>query len=75
MMASGAHGERNGRAVLTERQVIDILLAEHGPGYYARAARAYGVDAAMIRRIVRGNSWRHLPRDKDWLLARARGAV
>ena len=51
-MASGAHGERNGRAVLTERQVIDILLAEHGPGYYARAARAYGVDAAMIRRIV-----------------------
>lgn len=63
-----ANGARNGRAVLTERQVVEILLTENP--VYTHLARAYGVDDALIRRIIIGNQWRHLPRDRAWLLAR-----
>lgn len=57
-----ARGERNGHAVLTEDQVIDIR--KHHTGRYgdgARLARRFGVSPQTICDIIKLRGWKHVP--------------
>lgn len=54
-------GERNGRALLTERQVNEMRqLWADGIGPTALAER-YGVACVTVEKIVYGCTWKHLP--------------
>lgn len=54
-------GERNNRALLTERQVAEIRRDYTGTyGECARIARRYGVSHAAIQDVVHGRSWPHV---------------
>jgi hypothetical protein len=55
-------GEAHGRAILTEREVVEMreLHADYGMTYAALAAW-YGVAAATAKAICRGRRWRHVP--------------
>lgn len=53
-------GERNGRALLTAEQVLEIrsLREQHsGP----ELARLYGVTVGCVHGVLSGENWRHLP--------------
>lgn len=51
-------GSRNGRAKLTDQQVIEIRsLYSQGGVSYAEIGRRYGVDKTTIGRVVSGTSW------------------
>lgn len=54
-----AKGERNGRAKLSEADVLDIRKKGR-PGKYAELARKYGVDLKTIKSAATGKSWRHI---------------
>lgn len=55
-------GSLNGLAKLTEAD-IPIIRAMHGPGVfgYQRIANIFGVDMALIYRIVKRKVWKHVP--------------
>lgn len=55
-----AHGERNGRAVLSE---ADVLRARHDLGAgqsQASVARSLGVQHGVVHRIANDRTWRHV---------------
>lgn len=74
MMVKGRHrcpvGEDTHRAVLTERQVLDIR-AEYAAGgiSYRLLASRYGVGETTIRNAISRKSWRHtaMARGGEWL--------
>lgn len=53
----GAIGERSPRAKLMEKQVLEILNSDELPRVLAER---YGVGAATIRAIRRGEIWKHI---------------
>lgn len=55
-------GERHGRAVLTEAEVVEMraLHADYGLTYRECAAW-YGIAPATAKAICRGRRWRHVP--------------
>jgi hypothetical protein len=53
-------GESNGRAVLTEANVIVIRELAHVGHSYRGLAREYGVSPRTIARIVKGEDWAHV---------------
>jgi len=55
---SGAEGEDNGRAKLTEKDVLDI---RKDPRRYPVIAAEYGVHRESIGYIKRRITWKHLP--------------
>lgn len=73
MMAKGRYvhvaphlvGEQHGRSKLSDQQVIDIRRARKRGLMAPTLAKEYGVSVATIHRIVRGQSWTHLPLDPD----------
>jgi len=52
-------GEAHGRALLTERDVIEILVT---PGSARLVSEKYGVSQGAIEQIRRGKNWTHIPR-------------
>lgn len=52
-----AAGERNGRVLLTERDVLKIREAREAKVAITKLAEEYGVHVATIDLIVRGKSW------------------
>jgi len=52
-------GEKNGRAILTEKQVIKIFK-QHGKKTYPELAEEFGVTRSCIQNIMLGKSWKHL---------------
>lgn len=52
-------GVEHSQAKLTEREVLEILRDERG---FSELGREYGVAAATIRSIKRGENWKHLSR-------------
>lgn len=56
-------GSRNGRAKLTEKDVLDIRAAEPVRGMSPRLSRKYGVSVTMIRYIREGKTWKHVTMD------------
>lgn len=58
-----ARGERNGAAVLSEADVVEILRRRHEDGTSAyRLAREYGVAKGTVQFIFSNQTWRHVPR-------------
>ena len=56
------HGESNGRAVLTEQDVIALReLRKKGLLNINDAAKRYGVTKSVISHAVTGRCWGHLP--------------
>lgn len=53
----GTKGTKNGRAKLTEDQVLDIFRDDRLPG---QISEEYGVDHTTIRNIKNGKNWAHL---------------
>lgn len=57
----GRKGTDNGTAKLNDEKVLEIRrLWEGKRGQIKQFARDYGVSSAAIRKIVRGESWKHL---------------
>lgn len=59
-------GEGNGRAVLKEQDVIDILN-EFMLGNIStrKLSNKYSVTLGMIKHILKGRSWKHIPRNQE----------
>lgn len=55
-----ARGERQGSAILTERQVRDIRKLSKTGKSYDELALTFGVHSSNIRLIVKGRTWRHI---------------
>jgi hypothetical protein len=55
-----ARGEKNGRAKLTEQQVLAIRADFAKGGRIADLAQVYHLDYATIRDIVYHTTWRHI---------------
>jgi len=53
-------GERNGRAVLTEKCVISIIEMANNGRAQCDLAKDFGVGRATINHILRGRSWNHV---------------
>lgn len=55
-------GEENGRAVLSEADVMAIRLMHAAGGISQRElCRKYGVKPSQMSRIIAGTSWAHIP--------------
>lgn len=55
-------GEKDGMAILTEEQVLEIRRRyASGDTTYKALAQEYGMSHFTIGGIVRGESWKHLP--------------
>lgn len=52
-----AVGERNGKSKLTEKQILEIRAAK---GTHSEIASIYGINAATVTEIRRGNLWAHV---------------
>ena len=52
-----AVGSKNGRAKLTEEQVLEIIRSDES---HAALARRYSIDPNVIAKIRRGRIWRHV---------------
>lgn len=67
-IAGGAYqrGEKNGRAKITEVQVLEIRsrAIPYRRGIYAELGREYGLTAVAIRNIVNGKLWSHVGKPK-----------
>jgi hypothetical protein len=67
MHATTTAGERNGRAKITEKDVVDIrreyrLIKRRGSGRtVSELDRKYGLDRSTIINIAKGVSWAHVP--------------
>lgn len=57
-------GERNGRAKLTEAQVLEIrrryVPFVHGPNSSCQMAKEFGVSECSIQYAIRRKSWKHI---------------
>ena len=53
-------GEKSGKAILTEDQVIYILRNVKGYGDQTRIAKELGVDATTVNKIVNRHHWSHV---------------
>lgn len=60
MGARDCRGEGNGKAVLTNSQVIEIFSRCHKRGDQAALAREYGISPTTVRQIVIGKRWSHV---------------
>ena len=63
-----ARGERNHHAKLTDEQVKQILALHRGAGIYGehtRLAKMLGVSPAVVGHVVRGATWKHIPRPES----------
>ncbi|GAS98839.1 uncharacterized protein RMCC_5804 [Mycolicibacterium canariasense] len=61
-----SHGERHRDARLTEEIVRDIRRnAPYGYGEIPRLARRYGCNPSSIKKVIAGESWRHVKVDVD----------
>ena len=61
--ASSLKGERNGRALLTEAQAIEIIsLLATGKISVMALSRHFQVSYQAIKKIREGRSWQYLPR-------------
>lgn len=62
-MAKGrwTHGEKHGRAVLTERSVREIRTFRSDGVPTTEIARRFSIHPATVRRIVSRKLWRHIP--------------
>jgi plasmid maintenance system antidote protein VapI len=59
-------GERHGRALLTEREVLEMRSLRKCYGMTLRdLADWFGVSPATVRDICRGRRWRHVPNPPD----------
>ena len=56
-------GSLNGRARLSEEDVIDILERYSNGEKQAALAAAYGVSQPRISQIVSGRAWKNVERD------------
>lgn len=56
------NGEKNGHAVLTEPQVLEILEKINQGHGNRELAKFYNVSDGAINGIKRGDNWKHLPR-------------
>jgi len=62
VMPPGGIGEKNGRAKLTESEVLEIRRLYASGDYLQRElADRYGVTQAYISKIVNRKNWTHLP--------------
>lgn len=50
-------GERNGRARLTEAQVLEIRAERANGEKYSELSKKFGISKTQIARIVKGESW------------------
>jgi hypothetical protein len=58
--ASPTGGERNGRSVLTEAQVVELRTL-YAAGVKPRLLREqFGISKAQVEAIVRGKQWVHV---------------
>lgn len=57
---TSAEGERNANAVLSEAQVVDLLIRARNGQSIRSAAKQVGVRYSHACRIVRGERWRHV---------------
>jgi hypothetical protein len=58
-----ARGEENGGAIISEPTAIAILARRQATGQSSRIiAREFGCSAAIVKRLLRGETWVHLPR-------------
>jgi hypothetical protein len=56
------HGEANGSATLTRRQVRQIRrLDANGKHSHRELAEVFGVDRSTVSKIVRRDAWKHIP--------------
>ena len=55
-----AKGERAGRAVLTEKAILDIRARVAAGAVQRKLAMEYGVPPATICDVVRRKTWKHL---------------
>lgn len=53
-------GERNGRAKLTEADVLQIIAAYKAGALQKNLAARYGVTDVAISKAISGKNWRHL---------------
>ncbi len=62
-----SEGERHARAKLTEAQVLEILSTYRNPNppSFTETGRRYGVSRLAISRVVRGLTWKHVPREEQ----------
>jgi len=58
---SRAKGEKTGRAILTNKQVVEIRRRLINGEHYHHFADEYGVSTSAISAIKRGISWTHVP--------------
>ena len=57
----GSKGTDNGAAKLNDKKVLEIRRLWDGKrGQIKQLARDYGVSSGTIRKIVRGETWKHL---------------
>lgn len=66
-----ARGNRHGRRVLTEQQVVELRQRRYGGESLASIARAFGISQAGASLVARGLKWPDAPgpltpRDKRW---------
>ena len=55
-------GEGNGRAKLTEQDVLEMrAMAKNGIVVYKALARKFNMDASTIKEAVTGTTWKYLP--------------
>jgi hypothetical protein len=54
-------GAQNGRAILTDEKVIEILKLLNEGHSYAVVADLFGVDRGIIGNIATGKTWTHIP--------------
>lgn len=54
-------GEKNGRAKLTEDEVVNIRAYYHAGRTQQSLATEYGVSKMLISLIVRRKKWAHVP--------------
>lgn len=56
------HGENAAPAVLTEAQAIEIIARRESGELLSTLAKEFGVTETTISYLVRGRTWKHLPR-------------
>lgn len=66
MKWEGCRGSNNGQAKLTEESVLQILQLAHEGWKSERIAQKFRVHQAYVCRIVRRQSWKHIPWDKPY---------
>lgn len=60
------HGEQSNFSRFTETEVIEMRRIRHSEGLsYAKIGAKFGTSGAVVHKIVRGKTWKHLPMQAD----------